>query len=116
MGKKSKEMMMLRCPHCQAKMIEHSHTLNPSLAIALKKLIMHKKPAALSELDLTNNQYTNFQKLKYWGFVKNENGKWTALDRAIEFFMNSPVPKYVYTYRGEVKRTSEETMESLNVF
>lgn len=98
------------CDHCGAKMVEYKHSLNTGLAVALTKLRRHGKPATLKELDLTVNQFNNFQKLQYWGFVdKNEDHEWYATREADRFFEGYQVPKSVWTYRGKTVRVSDET-------
>ncbi len=97
------------CDHCGAKMVEYKHSINSGLAIALSRLYKHGQPAKLKELDLTINQFTNFQKLEYWGLVKkNDQNLWEATRQAERFFLGFPIPRSVWSYRGEWVRSSDE--------
>lgn len=99
----------LRCEHCGAKMVEYKHSLNAGLVIALKKLIVFGEPAALKELNLTINQFNNFQKLQYWGLVtKDKENLWEPTTTALNFFKGIPIPKSVWTYRGEFVRFGDD--------
>jgi hypothetical protein len=76
----------------------------------LVRLYRHRKPVNLALLELTRNQWDNFQKLRYWDLVARytdkegirKGGVWTITSKGIEFVLGRiKVPKSVWTYRGE---------------
>ncbi len=107
------------CPHCHAKMVEYRHSLSIPLVTGLGRLYRHAGGQAVNliELELTRNQWDNFQKLRYWGLVKkarNEDGGrmagWWQLTEKGRMFLTGElrVPPAVWTYRGEMVRWSSE--------
>lgn len=65
------------CDCCWQKITAYTHNLNAQLIGAFEKLVEFRSkkrvPASLSDLDLTINQYSNFQKLQYFKIVfRNE--------------------------------------------
>lgn len=104
------------CPHCGASMVEYKHGLSKGLLIGLLRLFEKGRPVNLKFLQLSRNQWDNFQKLRYWGLVekyrvKNPNsdeqkgGVWTITAAGIDFCTGKlAVPRYVWTYRGDAKR------------
>lgn len=106
---------MKLCPHCNAKMIEYKFSLNKGLVSCLYKLRAAGNRAEVSQLGLSNSQYVNFQKLAWWGLVRKiagedeterrRGGKWGVTKKGAKFLNNElSIPKYVFTYRGRVKR------------
>jgi hypothetical protein len=97
-----------RCPHCEAKMVEYRHTFNKGLAQGLYELFaVGGGPINLRSLKLTRTQWTNFQKLRYWGLVSRtrEDGEWTLTAKGFDFITQGiTIPKWVYTYRGDTVR------------
>lgn len=100
------------CECCGAKMVEYKHILNKGLVSALYELSRYPDPMPLTELDITRNQWTNFQKLRYWGLVekkRNPDGSSTGCWYVTEIgkrFINNQIqcPKIVWTFRGEFAR------------
>jgi len=101
------------CPHCGAKMVEYRHVLNAPLADALTRLRDHGGPVNIKNLDLTREQWTNFQKLRYWGLVrktcdakgKRVGGTWEITRKGLDFIKGcTAVPRTMWTYRGEPVR------------
>lgn len=106
------------CECCGAKIVEYKHVLNKGLVDALFRLSKHNVPMPLTELDITRNQWTNFQKLRYWGLVDKAlhtdgtgTGNWfvTSLGRA--FIDNQvSVNKNVWTFRGETVKNDGDSV------
>lgn len=107
------------CEHCGASMMEYKHGLSGGLVAGLVRLFRHRKPINLKHLKLTRNQWDNFQKLRYWDLVrkytppdeapKGKGGVWTITQRGIDFVRGTlQVPKFVWTYRGEMRRFEGE--------
>lgn len=107
------------CPTCNQPIMKHRHTFSKALAEIL--LIAAKsynvgQPFHLKELDLTSNQYNNFQKLKYWElaakhFVKGKRigGYWVLTFKAkrlIQGFIK--IPRYITTFNNEFVSQSIE--------
>jgi hypothetical protein len=97
-----------RCPHCDAKMVEYRHVFNKGLAQGLYELFAAGGgPINLRSLKLTRTQWTNFQKLRYWGLAARtkEDGGWALTTKGFDFITQGTViSKWVYTYRGATVR------------
>jgi len=69
---------VLKCSECGAKMVKYLHVFNNALAVGLWRLYKSGKPINIKGLNLTRNQWDNFQKLRYWNLVekyRDEDGK-----------------------------------------
>ena len=85
------------CEHCGAKVVEYKHNFNAGMANSLWQIYLVNKPVALTDLELTRSQWTNFQKLRYWGLVeqciddvsKRSNGLWRITDLGRQFIDDS---------------------------
>ena len=100
------------CECCGAKIVEYKHILNKGLVQALYELAKHKTPVPLTDLDITRNQWTNFQKLRYFGLAEKElcnngagTGRWFVTTIGREFILNGlAVPTIAWTFRGQTTR------------
>ena len=100
------------CSHCGAKTVRYRHNLSKGIVRGLIKLEQAGGgPINLKKLNLTRNEWDNFQKLKYWGLVRKapstegatKSGIWEITSLGTMFVHGkSPVHKTVTTYRGEV--------------
>jgi len=97
-----------RCPTCDARMVEYSHSLSKLLVSALGKLYraagiesLHLKGA-----DLTYSETANFQKLRYWGLAEptEDAGTWYVTGIG-EAFLGGRLSLHsrVITYHGNVR-------------
>lgn len=106
-----------KCPHCGASMIIHKQTLSRGLVQSLIKfkqaVLKHNRNSIhLDEIGLNQNQFNNFQKLRYFGLVakfvdpetkKNVAGYWLLTKRGNLFLKNElAVPCSVYTFRNKI--------------
>ena len=102
-----------KCPHCDAKMVEYRHTFNKGLANSLYELFaVGGGPVSLRSLRLTRIQWTNFQKLRYWGLVERTkiDGEWKLTGKGYRFIVaGTSIQKWVWTYRGETVRFDGDT-------
>lgn len=97
------------CECCGAKMVEYKHILNKGLVSALYELGRYREPVALTELEITRNQWTNFQKLRYWGLVEKKRtmtgagtGCWFVTSIGRDFINGSiAIPQIAWSFRGE---------------
>ncbi len=97
------------CEHCGAKTVKYKHNFNVGLFAGLVKLYEFNQPASLKELELTVNQFNNFQKLRYGGLVENVNAKWVITELGIKFIKNEiAIPRQVTTYRNECVGQSDD--------
>lgn len=100
------------CEHCGAKMVEYKHIINKMLVEALWKLKQAGGAANASKIGLTNNQWNNFQKLRYWGLIEkykksgmNIKGWWSITIKGRMFLDRiHSISEHVVTYRGEPVR------------
>lgn len=108
-----------RCDHCGASMMEHRHNLSRAMAEGLKRLYEFGAPVNIKHLQLTRNQWDNFQKLRYWGLVeksydptgKRIGGYWQITDKGKEFLSGKiSLPKISWTYRGEFVRSDGQNI------
>ena len=95
------------CPHCGAKMKKYLHTLR-SGALADILVKFQEKTGGRGnpgKIGITNYQYNNFQKLRYWNFVAREHhgGIWFVTPTGRSFVAGLiTAPEVVITYRGVV--------------
>jgi hypothetical protein len=99
--------------------MQHTHCFSTalgSMVIAIAEKFGPGAPFHLQkDLNLTNNQYNNFQKLKYWGLVekvyvdgKREGGYWRFTDKATDLLNGGSVSRQVTTFNNEVQSRSQE--------
>jgi hypothetical protein len=108
-----------RCPHCDAKMVEYRHVFNKGLAHGLYELFSAGGgPVNLRSLRITRTQWTNFQKLRYWGLASRTkvDGEWTLTAKGFAFITQGiGIPKWAWTYRGNTVRFEGDTCFFLSV-
>jgi len=107
------------CEHCNAKMVEYKHSFNAGLAAGLFKLYKAGGgPINITKISLTGYQWTNFQKMRYWGLVQKAtrddgthiDGEWMITPQGINFIASgTAIHKTVWTYRGEPVRFEGNT-------
>lgn len=105
------------CPHCGVKSVEYKHNFNKGLVECLKKLFFAGGNARISKLGLTTTQFTNFQKLKYWGLISPEprldekRGYWMITPKGTGFLHNSVgILNVVHTIKGKLIKDSGRTV------
>jgi hypothetical protein len=107
------------CECCGAKVVEYKHSFNQSLASSLYKLYIQHEAANISKIGLTAVQWTNFQKLKYWGLVRKAEredhtkigGVWELTQTGIDFVeKGTSIQKNVWSYRGRTVRQEGDSV------
>lgn len=101
------------CQCCGGKVTRHKHCINKTLISALWKLKQHNKSAWLDELNLTNSEHANFQKLRYFKLtVKTDDShRWVMTDFGAGFLEGTVKCNYaVFTEKGRVVDYSLETI------
>jgi hypothetical protein len=100
--------MKKTCFNCGASMMDHRHSLSKSLLRGLFKFwgASLGTPMNLKEAGLTRNQWDNFQKLRYFGLVRQfegkKNGVWQVTGSGERFLFGERTSrKTAVTYRGE---------------
>ncbi len=97
------------CLSCGAKTVYYRHTLSKALMDGLYKLYRLGGQRNLAELNLTRNQWDNFQKLRYWCLVEkcfDDNGKrirgqWRITKFGYDFLERGiGISAAAITYRG----------------
>jgi hypothetical protein len=110
------------CPCCGAKTTLNWHRLNKGLVNVLVKvrkevLFTGKNQVDISKLDLTNTEFGNYNKLRYFGLIakcKNEKGKrigslWLLTKRGNQFCKGLiEVNEKVGTFRNAIRKKSLE--------
>jgi len=100
-----------KCSHCGTIIQSYSHSLNKPLVEALRQLYDKQadtkglpKPLNLqSELNLTKNQYNNFQKLQYFGLVEHLKTGWVITIKGERFIEGQiAISDKAMTFGGEV--------------
>lgn len=112
------------CECCGAKIVEYKHILNKGLVSALYELQRHKEPVPLTALAISRNQWTNFQKLRYWGLAEKEvrengtgTGQWFITSIGSSFIRGDlAVPMNAWTFRGETVRLDGNDVMFRDVF
>jgi len=96
------------CECCWHKVTAYTHRLNKNLLDGFTKLVEfykeHNRSCSLSELDLNNNQYSNFQKLQYfWIARRDENWRTPSVFWNQFFLWISPCRDVVATMWKELE-------------
>lgn len=84
-----------KCDHCRQEITAYTHNLNQPMAEAFCQMVKfyldHRRGANLDkDLNLTKNQFANFQKLRYFGLTINTDNGWVPTQKGMQF------------YRGEI--------------
>lgn len=102
------------CACCGAPIVEYRHSLSKLLVKTLQIAWMQSrhepKPFKVSNNpSFTYSEASNFQKLRYWGFVQSVEHEghvegWWMLTPAAGAFLagDAKAPKQIWTYRGEL--------------
>ena len=96
------------CTQCDHVVTAYTHNLNYQLVGALEQIVLfHLKQDRVcnlqKDLDLTKNQYNNFQKLQYFGLVEHTEKGWNPTEKGIGFIRGkSVVYNKVATYGKEI--------------
>ena len=116
------------CPCCGAKLTGRDERISKGVATSLIKFreaaILSLKYRGLNkvhlakDLDLTKNQYNNFQKLRYHGLIAHykdketkeyESGYWLLTKRGNSFAKNEcSISKKVVIFRNKIVERSDE--------
>lgn len=83
-----------KCECCGHEVVAYTHKLNKSLVSALRKLvdfyeINRRKANVDKDLDLTYNQQSNFQKLRYFKLVYRDSGGRIPTQKWVNFIYGS---------------------------
>lgn len=105
------------CPHCGHIERVYFHKLNKPMVLALKKLcdmyLEKRKRIKLVELNLNNNDFSNFQKIKYWGLVHRDEHGWIPTRRAFMFFRGDfSIPEVQATLNNQVLKWDDEAWKA----
>jgi hypothetical protein len=108
------------CECCGSKIVEYCFSFNAGLARSLIRLIEAERASGsfksgieISKLGMTTSQWTNFQKLRYWGLIEavineenyRKRGWWRTTYLAWSFVTgSSTIRKNVWLYRNKVIR------------
>lgn len=100
------------CECCGAKVVTYTHRINKGLTIAMKRMYDAGCTAHLESLPLTTSQRSNFQKLKYWGLVRQsseQSGVWMLTNKGISFVEGKTAElSHAASYRATPVELSEE--------
>lgn len=109
-----------KCPHCGANMKAFWHKVNSGLIGCLIKAIEYVKTHNKNsfnlnhDLNLSNVEYNNFQKLRFHGLVAKVDekpGHWLITKRGGQFLRGEIViPLRVQSFRNKVKDHSPQTI------
>ena len=114
-------MQTEKCPHCGANKKVYKHNLSIGLVETLKKVGLAIKTKGVNDIhlqketDLTNNQYNNFQKLRYFGLVhhvkkdgKIMSGRWLITGKGFAFLRGDLIcRKWTKTFRNKIYEVPE---------
>ena len=99
------------CPLCGRKITEYKHTINKTLVAGLARLNALGGRARIDKMGLDYTQFTNFQKLRYFGLAipTNEHSEWQITDQGIWFLQGRiQISRFVITRNASVIRKSTE--------
>ena len=125
------------CSCCGAKLTGRYERLSKGLVLNLLKIrakVLHESEKAnklvnkvhlSNDLNLSKNQYNNFQKLRYHGLIAHykdpitkeyESGYWIVTKRGNQFCKNELfVPKKLLIFRNRIQERSEEKINFRDV-
>ena len=119
------------CSCCGGKVFEHSHSLSKGLVntlIQVKKFValtQKNKVHPIKDLLLSNYEYNNMQKLRYFGLIahytnpetkKMESGYWLLTRNGNKFLNgNLDMPMRVKTMKNKISGKSKERIFLSNV-
>jgi len=107
------------CSHCGQKILKNKHRFSRSLAdlllLTARKFGVNESFHLQKDLNLTKNQYANYQKLQYFQLIekhyemgKRMGGCWHLTKRVGEVLNGSAIPQWVQTFNNKVQEVSEE--------
>lgn len=107
-----------KCPYCGANMKAYWHKMSKGLVNTLVKLLETARSKGqnhviLHEANLTNSEYSNITRLKFFGLIKKfregviTNG-WEITPEGLKFLGGHAIPFKVLTFRNAVKEFSPE--------
>lgn len=99
----------LFCECCGAKTVKYKHTINKWMVDSLYQLFMAGGKEHVKNLNLSQSQFNNFQKLQYWKLTEKVafngelvKGVWSITDHGRNFITRgAPITKSVWTYRNK---------------
>ena len=101
------------CPLCHQKIVQYKHGLTQILIRGLYQLYQAGGISRLDRLALTHSEFTNFQKLHYFGLVISDKStnQWIITEKG-RFFMEgkTAVEKYVITENARIISKSDEVV------
>jgi len=99
------------CPACGRKITEYKHTINKTLVAGLARLNALGGRARIDRMGLDYTQFTNFQKLRYFGLAipTNEHSEWQITEQGVWFLQGRiQISRFVITRNANVVRKSTE--------
>ena len=99
------------CPTCGHKTAEYRHGLTRMLVECLWHLHQAGGRSRLDKMGLGNTQFTNFQKLRYFGLAMPtaQNREWILTAAGEEFLQGRRrMPQAVFTRDAVVRRKADE--------
>lgn len=99
------------CPICGHKLVEYKHTMNKTLVSCLARLNAMGGRARLDKMNLNNTQFSNFQKLRYFGLAipTNEHNEWQITNNGVWFLRGKiQIYRFVITKNATTIRQSDE--------
>jgi hypothetical protein len=99
------------CPTCGRKITEYKHTINKTLVAGLARLNALGGRARIDRMGLDYTQFTNFQKLRYFGLAipTNEHSEWQITEQGVWFLQGRiQISRFVITRNANVVRKSTE--------
>lgn len=108
------------CPHCRQPVMKHKHQFSRALAEILLLVAEKYGPGQPFNIQkdltfLTKNQYTNVQRLKYWGLIEKHfedhervKRQWNLTEFARSLIMSEvKIPIWVLVFNDQVEERSE---------
>lgn len=93
------------CPHCGQAVMKHRQSLTPKMIETFLRVSTFPFDFHLQkDLNLTKNEYNNFQKLHYWKIVQQgeKAGYWRITALGHQFLAGEKLPKVVWTFNNKV--------------
>ncbi len=114
------------CPHCGSSMRVWRHSLTRGLVDVLLLFIGAVKSKGMNsvhlqqDMNLSKNQYANFQKLHYFGLVakdRDRSGYWVITRLGGDFLRGTKtIPKFALTYHDRLVEREGELVGIKNYY
>lgn len=100
-----------KCPHCNQNMMIYRRNIRSNMLYCLHRLYftLGNVPTKTRDIDARSNVISDFPKLRFWGLVEEQDGKWLVTTRGHMYLLgNVSLKKYKWIYNNGVMADQAE--------